>query len=137
MVRPPHEEKEMMKIFLDTLKNLYFDRMLGLQLQFFTNLIPIGERVEDAVKSKKIVDTSALLALAEQAAKKTTTKKKEGEVKMISRNNRKQKQILPTSTVQPIQNQQRPVQARGLESRTNQPFKKEPRVFQQPSMLIT
>ena len=64
MVRPPLEEKEMMKIFIDTLKNPYFDRMLGLQLQFFTDLIPIRERVEDAVKSKNIVDTSALLALA-------------------------------------------------------------------------
>ena len=51
----------------------------------------IGERVEDAVKSKKIVDTSALLALTEQAAKKTPTKKKEGEVQMIIKNNEKQK----------------------------------------------
>ena len=64
MVHPPFKEKEMMKIFIDTLKNPYFDRMLGLQLQFFTDLIPIRERVEDAVKSKNIVDTSALLALA-------------------------------------------------------------------------
>ena len=30
MVRSPLKEKEMMKIFIDTLKNLYFDRMLGL-----------------------------------------------------------------------------------------------------------
>jgi hypothetical protein len=32
------------------------------------------------MKSKKIVDTSALLALAEQAAQKTPVKKNEGEV---------------------------------------------------------
>jgi hypothetical protein len=32
MVHPPLEEKEMMKIFIDTLKNPYFNRMLGLQL---------------------------------------------------------------------------------------------------------
>ncbi len=59
------------------------------------------------------MDTSALLALVEQAAKKTPTKKKEGEVQMIIKNNEKQKQILSTFTVQPIQNQQRLVQARG------------------------
>jgi hypothetical protein len=43
MVRPSLEEKDMMKIFIDTLKNPYFDRMLGLQLQFFTDLIPLGK----------------------------------------------------------------------------------------------
>ena len=55
----------------------YFDNMLGLQLQIFADLIPIGERVKDTMKSKKIVDTSALLALAKQAMKKTPAKKKE------------------------------------------------------------
>ena len=34
------------------------------------------------MKTKKIVDMSALLALAEQAAKKTPAKKKEGDVQM-------------------------------------------------------
>ena len=70
----------MIKIFVDRLKNPYFDRMIGLQLQFFVELIPVGERIEDAVKTKKIVDMSTLLALAEQATKKTSAKKKEGDV---------------------------------------------------------
>ena len=51
-------------------------------MQFFVDRIPVGERIEDAVKTKKIVDMSALLALAEQAAKKTPAKKKEGDVQM-------------------------------------------------------
>jgi hypothetical protein len=51
--------------------------MLRLQLQIFADLIPIGERVKDTMKSKTIVDTSALLALAKQAMKKTPIKKKE------------------------------------------------------------
>ena len=50
--RPPLDEREMIKIFVDTLKNPYFDRMIGLQLQFFVDLIPVGERIEDAVKIK-------------------------------------------------------------------------------------
>uniref|UniRef100_A0A2N9G2N0 Retrotransposon gag domain-containing protein n=1 Tax=Fagus sylvatica TaxID=28930 RepID=A0A2N9G2N0_FAGSY len=101
--RPPLEEKEMIKIFVDTLKNPYFDRMIGLQLQFFVDLIPVGERIEDAVKTKKILDMSALLALAEQAAKKASTKKKEGDVQMIGRSNERPRQALPTFTMQPIQ----------------------------------
>uniref|UniRef100_A0A2N9HJ15 Retrotransposon gag domain-containing protein n=1 Tax=Fagus sylvatica TaxID=28930 RepID=A0A2N9HJ15_FAGSY len=74
--RPPLDEREMIKIFVDTLKNPYFDRMIGLQMQFFVDLIPVGERIEDVVKTKKIVDMTALMALAKQAAKKAPTKKK-------------------------------------------------------------
>uniref|UniRef100_A0A2N9G9Y6 Retrotransposon gag domain-containing protein n=1 Tax=Fagus sylvatica TaxID=28930 RepID=A0A2N9G9Y6_FAGSY len=73
--RPPLDEREMIKIFVDTLKNPYFDRMMGLQMQFFVDLIPVGDRIEDALKTKKIVDMTALMALAEQAAKKAPTKK--------------------------------------------------------------
>jgi hypothetical protein len=107
--RPPLDEREMIKIFIDTLKNPYFDRMIGLQMQFFVDLIPVGERIEDALKTKKIVDMTALMALAEQAAKKAPTKKKEGDVQMIGRNNGRPRQVLPTFTMQPIQ--PRPIQA--------------------------
>jgi hypothetical protein len=107
--RPPLDEREMIKIFVDTLKNPYFDRMIGLQMQFFIDLIPVGERIEDALKTKKIVDMTALMALAEQAAKKAPTKKKEGDVQMIGRNNGRPRQVLPTFTMQPIQ--PRPIQA--------------------------
>uniref|UniRef100_A0A2N9J9Q5 Integrase catalytic domain-containing protein n=1 Tax=Fagus sylvatica TaxID=28930 RepID=A0A2N9J9Q5_FAGSY len=107
--RPPLDEREMIKIFVDTLKNPYFDRMMGLQMQFFVDLIPVGERIEDALKTKKIVDMTALMALAEQAAKKAPTKRKEGDVQMIGRNNGRPRQVLPTFTMQPIQ--PRPIQA--------------------------
>jgi hypothetical protein len=107
--RPPLDEREMIKIFVDTLKNPYFDRMIGLQLQFFVDLIPVGERIEDAVKTKKIVDMTALMALAEQAAKKAPTKKKEGDVQMIRRNNGRPRQALPTFTMKPIQPRPTPI----------------------------
>uniref|UniRef100_A0A2N9IL83 Uncharacterized protein n=1 Tax=Fagus sylvatica TaxID=28930 RepID=A0A2N9IL83_FAGSY len=64
---------------------------------------------KDALKTKKIVDMTALMALAEQAAKKAPTKKKEGDVQMIGRNNGRPRQVLPTFTMQPIQ--PRPIQA--------------------------
>ena len=62
---PPLNEKEMIKIFVDTLKNQYFGQMVGLQLQFFVDLILVGERVEDALKTRKIVDMPAIMALVE------------------------------------------------------------------------
>uniref|UniRef100_A0A2N9I0Q7 Reverse transcriptase domain-containing protein n=1 Tax=Fagus sylvatica TaxID=28930 RepID=A0A2N9I0Q7_FAGSY len=112
--RPPLDEREMIKIFVDTLKNPYFDRMMGLQMQFFVDLIPVGDRIEDALKTKKIVDMTALMALAEQAAKKAPTKRKEGDVQMIGRNNGRPRQVLPTFTMQPIQ--PRPIQGPGSDS---------------------
>uniref|UniRef100_A0A2N9GEF8 Reverse transcriptase domain-containing protein n=1 Tax=Fagus sylvatica TaxID=28930 RepID=A0A2N9GEF8_FAGSY len=63
----------------------------------------------NALKTKKIVDMTALMALAEQAAKKAPTKRKEGDVQMIGRNNGRPRQVLPTFTMQPIQ--PRPIQA--------------------------
>uniref|UniRef100_A0A2N9FB53 Retrotransposon gag domain-containing protein n=1 Tax=Fagus sylvatica TaxID=28930 RepID=A0A2N9FB53_FAGSY len=81
----------------------------GICPKFFVDLIPVGERIEDALKTKKIVDMTALMALAEQAAKKAPTKRKEGDVQMIGRNNGRPRQVLPTFTMQPIQ--PRPIQA--------------------------
>ena len=89
----------MIKIFVNNLKNPYFNRMIGLQLQFFIDLIPVGERIEDAVKTKKIVDMSALLALAKQTAKRAPLKRKERDVQMIGRNNGRPRQALPTFTM--------------------------------------
>uniref|UniRef100_A0A2N9FJW1 Uncharacterized protein n=1 Tax=Fagus sylvatica TaxID=28930 RepID=A0A2N9FJW1_FAGSY len=68
----------------------------GYNMQFCVDLIPAGERIEDALKTKKIVDMTALMALAEQAAKKAPTKKKEGDVQMIGRSNGIPRQVLPT-----------------------------------------
>uniref|UniRef100_A0A2N9ID85 Retrotransposon gag domain-containing protein n=1 Tax=Fagus sylvatica TaxID=28930 RepID=A0A2N9ID85_FAGSY len=107
--RPPLDEREMIKIFVNTLKNPYFDWMIGLQMQFFVDLIPVGERIEDAVKTNKIVDMTALMALAEQAAKKAPTKKKEGDVQMIGRNNGRPRQALPTFTMKPVQPRPTPI----------------------------
>jgi hypothetical protein len=53
------------------------------------DLIPVGERIEDAVKTKKIVDMLALMALVEQIAKRTLMEKNEGEVQTIAKNDRK------------------------------------------------
>jgi hypothetical protein len=88
----------MIKIFVDTLKNPYFDRMIGLQSQFFVDLIPVGERIEDAVKTKKIVNMPVLMTLVEQIAKRTLMEKNEGEIQMIAKNDRKWRRTIPCYT---------------------------------------
>jgi hypothetical protein len=146
----------MIKIFIDTLKNPYFDRMIGLQLQFFVDLIPIGERIVDAVKTKKIVDMSALMAIAEQTAKKALVKRRERDVQMIGRNNGRPRQALPTFTMQSIQNQpmptpmlsptptpalapapQMPARLVGNQANDNRPTRREPRQFTPLPMPLT
>jgi hypothetical protein len=72
--------------------------MVGLQLQLFVDLIPVGERIEDAVKTKKIVNMLALKTLVEHIAKRTLMEKNEGEIQMISKNDRKWKKTLPCYT---------------------------------------
>uniref|UniRef100_A0A2N9HSQ0 Retrotransposon gag domain-containing protein n=1 Tax=Fagus sylvatica TaxID=28930 RepID=A0A2N9HSQ0_FAGSY len=84
--RPPLDEREMIKIFVDTLKN---------------PLLRPNDGITNAVLCRP--DT------AEQAAKKAPTKRKEGDVQMIGRNNGRPRQVLPTFTMQPIQ--PRPIQA--------------------------
>uniref|UniRef100_A0A2N9FD55 Retrotransposon gag domain-containing protein n=1 Tax=Fagus sylvatica TaxID=28930 RepID=A0A2N9FD55_FAGSY len=71
----------------------------------------LRERIKDALKTKKIVDMIALMALAEQAAKKAPMKKKEGDVQMIGRSNGRPRQVLPTFTMQPIQPRPTPTPA--------------------------
>uniref|UniRef100_A0A2N9HZ22 Uncharacterized protein n=1 Tax=Fagus sylvatica TaxID=28930 RepID=A0A2N9HZ22_FAGSY len=83
----------------------------GYKMQFFVDLIPVGERIEDALKTKKIVDMTALMALAEQAAKKAPTKRKEGDVQMIGRSNGRPRQVLPTFTMQSVQPRPTPTPA--------------------------
>uniref|UniRef100_A0A2N9HIE5 Uncharacterized protein n=1 Tax=Fagus sylvatica TaxID=28930 RepID=A0A2N9HIE5_FAGSY len=71
--RPPLDEREMIKIFVDTLKNPYFDRMIG---TYKCSSLP---------------------------PRKLRQRRKEGDVQMIGRNNGRPRQVLPTFTMQPIQ----------------------------------
>ncbi len=96
--RLPLNEKEMIRISINTLKNPYFDRMVGLQLQFLVDFIPVEERIEDVVKTKEIMDMPALMALVEQIAKRALMEKNKGEVQMIAKNDVKWRRTLPCYT---------------------------------------
>jgi hypothetical protein len=90
----------MIKIFVDTLKNPYFNRIVGLQLQFLMDLIPIEKRIKDAVKTKRMVDMPALMALVEQIAKRTLVEKNEGGVQDDSQE--RQEMVEDSSMLYPL-----------------------------------
>ena len=73
-------EDEMIKWFIDNLKPLYYEKIISAQVTHFANLIPIRERIDEGIKSKKIVDLTILYSLMEQQLKGS----EEGDVHMVA-----------------------------------------------------
>ena len=74
-VQPPMTDNELNKIFLNTLKVPYYDRMIGNSNNNFSNVVSAGEMIENGIKLGKIKSTEA---------KKPTPKKKEWEMHAMS-----------------------------------------------------
>ena len=74
-VQPPMTDKELNKMFLNTLKASYYDRMIGNSNTNFSNVVFVREMIESGVKLDKIEGTKA---------KKLTFKKKKGETHVVS-----------------------------------------------------
>src|SRR3954469_15806516 len=53
-VQPPLMEKELVDIFMSTLQGSYYDKMVGSISSGFSDLVVIGERIEDGIKNGKI-----------------------------------------------------------------------------------
>ena len=49
-VQPPMTDKELNKMFLNTLKAPYYDRMIGNSNKDFSNVVSVGEMIEARVK---------------------------------------------------------------------------------------
>ncbi|KAK9997923.1 hypothetical protein SO802_017526 [Lithocarpus litseifolius] len=77
-VLPPMMEEEMIKWFIDNLKPPYYEKMISTQVPRFSSLIPIGERIDDGIKTKKIIDLVALYYKMEQQVMKMITEKGNG-----------------------------------------------------------
>ena len=54
-------EDEMIKWFIDNLKPPYYKKMISAHVTHFASLIPIGERIDEGIRSKKIVDPKTLI----------------------------------------------------------------------------
>ena len=74
-VQPPMTNKELNKIFLNTLKTPYYDRMIRHSNKDFSDIVSAGEMIETRVKQRKI-ETSE--------ANKQIPKRKEGETHVVT-----------------------------------------------------
>ena len=85
-VLPPMMEDKMIKWFIDNLKPSYYEKMINAQVTHFASLIPIGKRIDEGIRSKKIVNPKALNSMIEQQVKKATGHKgKEADVHVIDK----------------------------------------------------
>ena len=55
----------MIKWFIDNLKPLYYEKMISTQVTHFASLITIGERIDEGIRSKKIMDPKSLSSMVE------------------------------------------------------------------------
>ena len=58
-VQPPLTDKELNKMFLNTLKTPYYDRMIGNSNKDFSDVVSTGEMIEVRVKQGKIESAEA------------------------------------------------------------------------------
>ncbi|XP_058726114.1 uncharacterized protein LOC131597431 [Vicia villosa] len=80
-VQPPLLEKELVDMFMSTLQGPYYKRMVGSVSSGFSDLVVIGERIENGIKNGKIQGT-----LSSPYSKKPSSsfsKKKEGETNTV------------------------------------------------------
>ena len=74
----------MIKWFIDNLKPPYYEKMISTQVTHFASLIPIGERIDKGIKSKKIMHTESLSSMVEKQVKRMTGRKTmEADVYMV------------------------------------------------------
>lgn len=87
-------KKDMVSAFLSTLKEPYFSHLIGHTISSYAELVIVGERVEDGMKSGKLIDIQALQSMLEQQSGTGTSQRRpparkqervqKGEVKMIT-----------------------------------------------------
>src|SRR4051812_28423183 len=81
-VQPPLLEKELVDMFMATLQGPYYDKMVGSVSSGFSDLVVIGERIENEIKNGKIQGASS----GSYQSKRPTPnfpKKKEGETNAV------------------------------------------------------
>src|SRR3954462_4930171 len=86
-VEPPLAEKELTGMFMDTLSPFYWEKMIGSVSSNFTDLVTIGQRLEEGIKNGKVAN----VAESSSGAKKPYVnfyKKKDGETNTVSNNDK-------------------------------------------------
>ena len=75
-VEPPLSDKEMIAIFIDSLKPPFYDLIIGSTSSNFSYIFIVGEMVESAMRTRKILDN----LITVNNARKSLLKEEEGEV---------------------------------------------------------
>ena len=78
-VQPPLIDKELNKMFLNTLKMPYYDRMIGNSNKDFSDVVSTGEMIEAGMKQGKIENAKVKKSILKKKKEKPTlcrTKKK-------------------------------------------------------------
>ncbi|CAK8567693.1 unnamed protein product [Lathyrus sativus] len=81
-VHPPLVDRELIDIFMGTLQGQYYEKLIGSVSAGFSDLVIVGERIEEGLKSGKIPGGSNSQANAKKPF--NGYKKKEGETNSIS-----------------------------------------------------
>lgn len=82
-VKPALTDAELVDIFMGTLQDLYYEKMVGSSSSNFAYIVTIGERIENGLKTGKIASIDS-----QSVAKKSQgfTKKKEVEASTLTTN---------------------------------------------------
>ena len=83
-VAPPLQESEMITMFLETLEDPFYKRVLRSVSSNFSDLVTIGERVKRGLKRGKIVQNPSAVTTVRKPGFNNGNKKKEGEVQAAS-----------------------------------------------------
>ena len=89
-------ENEMIEWFIDNLKPPYYEKMINTQVTHFASLIPIRVRIDEGIRSKKIMDAESLSSMVEQQVKRMTScKTKEADVHMVDNASERPRGVAP------------------------------------------
>ena len=75
-IQPPMTEKKIVKLLISTLKDPYYDWMVGNNTKIFADIVTVGEMIKSMVKSGKIQNV--------EIRKGSSSKKKEGEANVVT-----------------------------------------------------
>lgn len=82
-VRPTLTDIELVDIFMGTLQSLYYENMVRISSYNFSDLVVIGERVENGLKIGKIADDGSQQSAGRRPSS-GYAKKKEGETNALT-----------------------------------------------------
>ena len=81
-IRPLVPEEELVQTFVWSLDGIYYQKLFGLCIQSFDDLILIGKRLEYGIRTGKVIDVSAIQATF-QALKASPKEEKEEDISTI------------------------------------------------------